>query len=449
MTTAWLVSSSLKAALLLAASGVGAVLLRRSAAAARHHMWTLGVVAALVVPLLALVLPSLLSVDAPAIVVGAALSGPAIVVGAGAAASPSVPWLAIVWAAGTLLVGLRIVLGQIAAHRIARTAVRARSEHWLSAQRAAAVALGMPDDIVVSRSEAIDSPMTIGVVRPRVLLPAAADDWSAARLRAVLVHELGHIRRRDLMVQLAAQVACALYWWNPLAWLAASRLRNEREHACDDLVLAAGALASSYATDLLEVSRAMSSSHVAGACMADRSGMELRLHRILDTKAPRRPLGAGYRIAAGGLALASACILACTSASASHPPDEAVTIGVPSSTTAPRQPLFEAPAFQQPRAELQDATYLAAVSAELGRNTGALRQCFERRRAVHPELGGEVVVHWVILADGSVPEQCITRDTVGDREVADCVNQLISGTRFPAPRGGSANVEFPFVFRGR
>ena len=63
--------------------------------------------------------------------------------------------------------------------------------------------------------------------------------WTAERRRAVLVHELAHIRRADCRVQRVTQLACAIYWFNPLIWIAARHLRSERERACDDEVLRA------------------------------------------------------------------------------------------------------------------------------------------------------------------------------------------------------------------
>ncbi|MBA3538067.1 MAG: M56 family metallopeptidase, partial [Deltaproteobacteria bacterium] len=156
------------------------------------------------------------------------LDAPAVFVTAGRTidASPSWPaWLAIAWAVGALIVAVRLARGHLAARRLAHTAEPSVPESWSVALREAAASLALTKRVELLRSERIGSPMTIGVLRPRVLLPAAADAWSPERLRAVLVHELGHVRRHDTIIQLAAQLGCALYWWNPLAWLAAARLR--------------------------------------------------------------------------------------------------------------------------------------------------------------------------------------------------------------------------------
>ena len=71
----------------------------------------------------------------------------------------------------------------------------------------------------------------------RVLLPAEAEEWPEDRRRAVLLHELAHVKRRDCLSQLIAQLACAVHWFNPLIWLAGHRMLVERERACDDLAL--------------------------------------------------------------------------------------------------------------------------------------------------------------------------------------------------------------------
>ena len=134
-------------------------------------------------------------------------------------------------------------------------------------------------------------PMAWGLMRARVLLPAEADDWPIDRQRVVLLHELAHVKRRDCVTQMLAHLACATYWFNPLVWLAAQRLRAERERACDDLVLAAGTRGSDYADHLLDIARSLRSGAWptwSAVTMAHRSQLEGRLMAILDPALPRR-----------------------------------------------------------------------------------------------------------------------------------------------------------------
>ena len=134
-------------------------------------------------------------------------------------------------------------------------------------------------------------PMTWGWRRPVVLLPAGAEAWPEPRRRAVLLHELAHVARRRLSAQLAAEVVRALYWFNPLVWMAARKLRIESEHACDDRVLAAGARRLDYAGDLLEIARslrALRAAAPAGLTMARPSQLAGRLLAVLDAHRDRR-----------------------------------------------------------------------------------------------------------------------------------------------------------------
>ncbi len=136
-------------------------------------------------------------------------------------------------------------------------------------------------------------PMTWGWIRPVVLLPSDAEAWPASRWRDVLLHELAHVQRLDCLTQAIAQAACALYWFNPLAWLAAWRMRFERERACDDVVLLCGSRASDYAAHLLDLARSLRSRHrhsLAALAMARPSHLEGRLLSILDAGCPRRGL---------------------------------------------------------------------------------------------------------------------------------------------------------------
>jgi beta-lactamase regulating signal transducer with metallopeptidase domain len=74
-------------------------------------------------------------------------------------------------------------------------------------------------------------PITFGFRRPVIFLPADAAEWSADRRRMVVMHELAHVRRGDVMTHLVARAAVSLYWWNPLAWFGWRRFLKERASA--------------------------------------------------------------------------------------------------------------------------------------------------------------------------------------------------------------------------
>jgi hypothetical protein len=123
-------------------------------------------------------------------------------------------------------------------------------------------------------------------------MPPSAAAWTSEERQAAFVHELTHIRRGDRRTQALAQLACAIYWFNPLVWHAAAGLARERERACDDEVLRVGVKPSAYAALLLDLARRPASwSPATALSMARPSAIEGRLVLILGDAArtPRRP----------------------------------------------------------------------------------------------------------------------------------------------------------------
>ena len=326
-----------KASLLFAAAGLGSFVLRRGSAAARHMIWTLALLSVLVLPALSMALPRwqlpLLTLERESLPVSAssselpvpstvrstseprrgtsgsalpantmertpAISGPVVAVPETEAAPTRTPlsWSALlltVWLIGASLILARLCAGVIAVQWIARRTERVVDAPWLAQARSLAADLGVSPRVVFLRSKGAAMPMAWGIFRPAVLMPAGADHWPAERLRIVLLHELAHVKRRDCLTHLLAQISCAVHWFNPLAWMAARHVRTERERACDDLVLAAGTRGPDYATQLIEIARVMRSGRfpavLAGAslAMAHRSELEGRLMAILDPSVPR------------------------------------------------------------------------------------------------------------------------------------------------------------------
>jgi beta-lactamase regulating signal transducer with metallopeptidase domain len=136
-------------------------------------------------------------------------------------------------------------------------------------------------------------PLCVGWKRPCILLPPEWRSWGDMTLRAVLAHEVSHIVRRDVAWQMVARVACYLYWFHPLVWLAARKMRVERETACDDSVLAIVERPVDYASVLLRFAREMVAHRTPAAAlpMSSFSGLEGRVRAILDKTRPRSPVG--------------------------------------------------------------------------------------------------------------------------------------------------------------
>jgi beta-lactamase regulating signal transducer with metallopeptidase domain len=213
--------------------------------------------------------------------------------------------LSLVWAIGFCVLILRLMAARLmlwsSERRGTVIALQQRassdctpedSDHAIvAAYEAAYQQLGIRQRVRVLIHSERTIPVVWGILRHRLLLPAAARQWRGEQLRSVLLHELAHIKRRDAIAQLLAQLACALHWFNPLVWFAVWRLHVERERACDDVVLASGVRASAYAEHLLNVTTRLSSSPWTQACglaMAQNSSLENRLAAILSQEHNRR-----------------------------------------------------------------------------------------------------------------------------------------------------------------
>jgi hypothetical protein len=147
------------------------------------------------------------------------------------------------------------------------------------------------------------------VLSPVVLVPANARDWDEERRVAVLLHELAHVRQHDCFAHIVGQLACALHWFDPLAWRAASRLRVERELAADDAVLGAGACASSYAESLLAIAGVhVGWRAVPAFALGISDGRELAA-RVVAIVSPDRPRARPSPITTGGAVLVATLLV--------------------------------------------------------------------------------------------------------------------------------------------
>jgi uncharacterized protein (TIGR03435 family) len=160
-------------------------------------------------------------------------------------------------------------------------------------------------------------PLTYGLVRPAILLPAAAARWSDDDIVRALVHELEHVRRADWPVFIAARIVSAVYWFHPLVWIAWRRLGLEAERACDDAVLR-GSERTAYAQQLVTLARERwRASAVPVLSMTGRSDLSVRIASVLDETQIRGRLGRAR--AAVILALATVLLAALGSLRAQGP----------------------------------------------------------------------------------------------------------------------------------
>lgn len=196
-------------------------------------------------------------------------------------------WTIGVWLFGAFVMLVRMIRGQRILAKWLADSREMNDTEWLRCMDSSASMLGLENVPPVRLKEQLSSPVVAGLLKPVILMPSAARLWSIETRKMAILHELGHIQRKDLWVRLAADTTCALHWYNPLVWWMRAKLLTQCEYACDARVIASGANPKSYISALCDVvESAMQESREmvrpAGVCaMADHAPLKMRVKRLL------------------------------------------------------------------------------------------------------------------------------------------------------------------------
>src|SRR5437867_3449318 len=172
------------------------------------------------------------------------------------ALEPVLPWIVALWLAGVLVLSARLAWGWIATRRLGAMGTRPAPVACVEALERLAARLRVSRPVRVLESAVLQVPAVLGWVRPVILVPASAlTGLTPLQLDALLAHELAHVRRYDYLVNLIQSVIETLLFYHPAVWWISWRVRQEREHCCDDLAVAACGDAHFYAAALLGMER--------------------------------------------------------------------------------------------------------------------------------------------------------------------------------------------------
>ncbi len=313
----FLVEITLKATILLGLAWIAGLLMKNRSAALRHTMRASALTAVLLLPVFSFVVPAWRWQGLPGFLVSetqaappsealTALSLPPAPVSYNAASAiaepparykhamapavsksrPALEWsqaLSLAWLAGIALIGLRLVISRLRLALLVRRAAQVDDAGWRARVREIAALLGIRRSVALLQSQETEVPLTSGSWRPKIIFSPDYLEWSWLRREAILRHELAHIRRLDTMAQAVCHLAIAMYWFHPLVWLTARAMREERERACDDYVLAAGTRPSDYAQELLAIASGLSQpDFITALALARRSPLEGRVMALLN-----------------------------------------------------------------------------------------------------------------------------------------------------------------------
>ena len=330
--------------------------------------------------------------------------------------------LAAVYLLGVFCLLMRLALGTLRAHVLVRQAEE-RDGRLTSSSCAA--------------------PVTVGWLRPTVILPSCWRAWPQAQLDAVLTHEGEHARRRDPLVQWLALLNRAIFWFHPLAWWLERRLSALAEEACDAVVLARGHDPYDYSEYLLEIARSIGRTgvrvNVVGMAMPG-SSLPQRIRQILG----RRPAPHITRVRA--LCLAGACVTVSAVFAAATvdrqafvpdpplpPAPPAVALAPvaapaplpPVPVSAPLAPAPQPPTPPQPPSPYQNSRLIALYFDMLGMTADdQARTIAAATRFVNSQMQSTDLVA-IITSGAGAPK--VVQDFTGDRYLLADLIQHMSG----------------------
>jgi TonB family protein len=270
-------------------------------AAVRHKLLLYALLLLALLPLLVVLLPRIrVPLLSPAVPAADVSVSQTMRIASRPSSSPN--WPLWIWIGGVLCGASPLLISAFATQRMIR--------------HAKPMQIAPASTVPVLLSEHAMVPLTCGIIKPVIVLPASAREWTPLRLRAVVLHEMAHIERRDVLAQIAAQFVTALWWFQPLAWFVRRKLRMESELACDAAVLASGLLPSQYAAELLDIAQSIrrpALANFAGIGMARRGDLETRLNSILNPSRARPSRGRAW----SAIALLTSVALVASSVTAS------------------------------------------------------------------------------------------------------------------------------------
>ena len=285
---------------------------------------------------------------------------------------PLLPSIVAMWAAGTFVMSLRIVLGLAWLRRVRNAPQSPLQPAWQARLDAIAVHFGLRRGVQLRLVDGLRSPVSAGWFRPVVLVPAGLLTRMPAELiEALLAHELAHIRRHDYLVNLLQNAVEAVLFYHPVTWWLSRRIREERELIADRLAAEVAcpprrlAVALSQLADLAETlsqpSHTPSTRRPALHLVQAAHGGPL-MSRITQLVRPARPAHPGARIVFPLLGLAAACIATYTYAQ----PEPAATARLEVTRGAPgRAPFVQVATVAQGAPATQAAANAQATVAQV------------------------------------------------------------------------------------
>ena len=249
--------------------------------------------------------------------------------------TPALPWLVVAWVAGVVLLSIRLAHGWITARQLRTLGTCPTEQSLQQVLIRLAARMRVTQPVQLLESLLVDVPAVLGWLRPVILVPASAlTGLTPQQLEVLLAHELAHVRRYDYVVNVAQCVIETLLFYHPAVWWVSRRVREEREHCCDDLVVQVCGDRRLYASALVNMERLRSATPRL-ALAATGGALLSRVRRLLLPTPARVELFPRWAAAAAGVVAVTIALLATRSDQLTAEPTESPSAAADTVRTSP------------------------------------------------------------------------------------------------------------------
>lgn len=196
------------------------------------------------------------------------------------------PVLVAIYVAGVSVMTIKITVDLLQLQQIKKRQVIPIDEVWEQHLQKLSAHLRIPRKVKLLVSHYIQVPVMIGFLKPVILLPVAMfNNLTAEQLEAILLHELAHIKRNDYLLNIFQSIVETILFFNPFVWWISKNIRLEREHCCDDIVLASKVQPLHYAKALVALEEyRLTVNAMAMAALDNKQHLFHRIKRIMEMK---------------------------------------------------------------------------------------------------------------------------------------------------------------------
>lgn len=195
-----------------------------------------------------------------------------------------IPLFWYVYIPGLLIMLSRLILNMVAIYTYRANGIQVHQPSQKMLQQLLSQ-MNITHPVHIYLSERVKVPVMMGAIRPFILLPVnIITQLDDVQLKAIVMHELAHIKRHDYLLNLLQVIVETVLFFNPFVWLINGIIRREREHCCDDMVIVYSQQPYEYATALASLEEYRAASPTSLAATGNKNHLFTRIKRIIEMK---------------------------------------------------------------------------------------------------------------------------------------------------------------------